>query len=52
MNMWRWVGSIVVMTGLFLFVAVGLPVTGQEAGGKKNDDGGKKVDDGGKKGEP
>jgi hypothetical protein len=32
MNKWRWVGSFVLMTGLFLCVSMGLSVTGQEPG--------------------
>jgi uncharacterized protein DUF6263 len=30
MNMWRWVGSMVLVTGLFLVVSIGTPVSGQD----------------------
>ena len=34
MNMWRWVGSMVIVTSLFLVVTIGMPVAGQENGKK------------------
>jgi hypothetical protein len=38
MNMWRWVGSMVLMTGLILFVSIGTPVAGQDKDKEKDKD--------------
>ena len=38
MNMWRWLGSMVLMTSLFLLVSIGTPVAGQDTKDGKKDE--------------